>query len=296
MDSIKSKKTRKSKRGGKRIGKGMRGTVYSPPLKCAEGDDDKWSSTNFVSKDINDEFLELEYKNSFLVKELDPGGEWSITAQYACTIRDTQEETNWVPGLKRQLIFKNGGNDLYSLLLKPGQKGDVSKYINGLNDDGHSDITIFEKLDPVGIKNIIRQLHKILPSLDILNTKYIHGDLHFGNIVTDGVPRLIDFSNLESVADRKKKLAKSFSECFHSKTGLGCDLLNARIDALNEDVAKAVDVKMLWFELYILLESKWVQTVFPDKFKTWLKKYRDLGRLVQPRSDYIASILYASLY
>jgi hypothetical protein len=212
-DKGKSKKTRK--RGGRKIGKGMRGTVYTPPLKCAEGDDDKWSSTNFVSKDISDTYLEQEYKNSFLVKELDPDGEWSITAEHACTIRDAQEDTNWMPGdLKRQLIFKNGGKDLYSLLLKPGQSGDVDKYINGLNDAGEDDLTVFMKLDPSGINNLIRQLHRILPKLDILNSKYIHRDLHFGNIVTDGTPRLIDFSSLESVSSKIQKNGQLFDKCF----------------------------------------------------------------------------------
>jgi len=291
----KGKKTRK--RGGRKIGKGMRGTVYSPPLKCAEGDDHKWSSTNFVSKDISDTYLEKEYKNSFLVKELDPDGEWSITAEHACTIRHTQEDTNWVPGgLKHQLIFKNGGKDLYSLLLKPGQSGDVNKYMNGLNDAGQNDPAVFMKLEPSGINNLIRQLHKILPKLDILNSKYIHRDLHFGNIVTDGTPRLIDFSSLESVASKIKTSRQLFDKCFTKNSDASeCLFTKVIIDTFIEDQARADDVKSLWSELYILLDSKWVKSVYPKRFKFWVDKYEDLGRFVQPRSDYINSILYAPI-
>ena len=292
----KKKKTRKS--GGRKIGEGMRGTVYSPPLKCAEGNDEKWSSNQFVSKNIYEENLEQEYKNSFLVKELDPDGQWSIVAEHACTIKDTQEDTNWIPGNSlnegptRQLIFKNGGQDLYSLLLKPGQSGNVNKYINGLNDAGEEDATVFMKLDPSGINNLIRQLHKILPKLDILNSKYIHKDLHFGNIVTDGTPRLIDFSSLESVADNIKSERKLFDKCF-TKNGNAseCLFMKVLIDTFIEDQARAHDVKSLWIELHMLLDSEWVKSVFPKRFSLWLKKYEDLSRFVQPRSDYIVSML-----
>ena len=288
-----NRKTRKI--GGRKLGHGMRGDVYVPPLKCAEGDDAQWGSTDYVSKDINPDFLEQEYKNSFLIKELDPRGTWTISALHACTIKKSQENTNWRPGEKtHQLIFKNGGKDLYSLLLKPGFSGDSNKYINGLDDKGKEDPSVYDRLDMRGVSNVIQHLHRILPKLDILNEKYIHGDLHLGNIVTDGfTPRIIDFSSLRPVSELLKEAEKDYNSCFKlTKPNDKCMIFNIRLPMLIDDAAKSKDVMALWTELYMLLDSKWVKSAFQGKYTEWLQKYEDLYRFVSFRSDYINSMLY----
>lgn len=291
---MRNRKTRKI--GGRKLGRGTRGDVYVPPLKCAEGDDEQWASTGYVSKDIHPDFLEIEYKNSFLIKELDPRGEWSVTALHACTINQTQENTNWRSSEKtHQLIFKNGGKDLYSLLLKPGFSGDSYKYINGLNDEGQKDTSVYERLDMRGVSNVVQHIHRILPKLDILNKKYIHGDLHFGNIVTDGfTPRIIDFSSLRPVSELFKNAEKDYNSCYRLiNTFDNCIFNSNRLHLLIEDEAKSKDVETLWSELHMLLESKWVKLAFHDKYTEWLQKYENLTRFFAFRSDYINSMLYA---
>jgi hypothetical protein len=288
-----NRKTRKI--GGRKLGHGMRGDVYVPPLKCAEGDDTQWASTDYVSKDMYPDFLESEYKNSFLIKALDPRGEWSITALHACTIQKTQENTNWQPGEKtHQLIFKNGGKDLYSLLLKTGFSGDSNKYINGFDDEGYEDTRVYDRLDMGGVRNVVQHIHRILPKLDILNEKYIHGDLHFGNIVTDGfTPRIIDFSSLRPVSELLKEAEKDYNSCYKpTKPYDKCMTFNIRLPLLIDDTAKSKDVMALWAELYLLLDSKWVKSAFKGKYTEWLQKYENLYQFVSFRSDYISSMLY----
>jgi hypothetical protein len=290
---MRNRKTRKI--GGRKLGSGMRGDVYVPPLKCAEGDDKQWASNDYVSKDIHPDFLEIEYRNSFLIKALDLRGEWSVTALHACTINQTQENTNWRSGEKtHQLIFKNGGKDLYSLLLRPGFSGDSNKYINGFDDEGNEDTRVYDRLDIGGVSNVIQHLHRILPKLDILNEKYIHGDLHFGNIVTDGfTPRIIDFSSLRPVSELLKDAEKDYNSCYKLiKPYDKCMTFNIRLPMLIEDTAKSKDVMALWAELYLLLDSKWVKSAFHDKYTEWLQKYENLYRFVSFRSDYISSMLY----
>ena len=165
--------------GGKKLGEGTSGAVYSPPLKCQEGDDDTWANPKYASKTIFEDDLEQEYRNSFLVKQLDPKNNWSLTALHACTIRKSQPNANYKPAVQtRQLIFKNGGKSLADLLVKPGAQGHWSEYIR--------EAAKFKHLEPKALPIVIKQLKKILPGLEQLNTKYVHSDLHVGNVVTDG--------------------------------------------------------------------------------------------------------------
>lgn len=292
---MKNNKTKKKRIfGGKKLGEGQFGTVYSPPLRCLEGDDDIWATPDFVSKTIYEGALEKEYRNSFLVKELDPNNDWSITALHVCTINPTQNNANYNHGEPtHQLIFKNGGQSLSDLLLKPGIKGDTSKYIMGINDSGLKDQTVFQKLNPDSLPILIEQVKKILPGLEILNTKYVHEDLHFGNIVTDGInPRIIDFSSLQSLEKKIAAEQKVYNRCLtiNGKTS-SCVWLNERIRLLIEDDAKSRDTHTLWSQLHTLLDSEWVKQTFPGKYSAWLKKYDDLTRFVNFCPEYALSIM-----
>jgi hypothetical protein len=69
------KRTYKIKRGGKKIGEGVFGQVFRPPLLCKDGSDKKWQTPNYISKTMYKAAAEQELHNSLLVKELDPHGE-----------------------------------------------------------------------------------------------------------------------------------------------------------------------------------------------------------------------------
>jgi len=289
---------RTRKVGGKKLGEGQFGTVYSPPLKCLEGNDDQWETPEYVSKTMFERALENEYRNSFLVKELDPHNDWSVTALHACTINPTQTNANYNHGEStHQLIFKNGGKSLYDLLLKPGQKGDVTQYINGINDSGVSDSvkndkSVFQKLNPDGLSKLIIQVKKILPGLEILNTKYVHGDLHLGNIVTDGTnPRIIDFASLQTLERKIEAEKKYLYNCVTLNPKSECVWLNERLQLLVNDEAKSRDIHSLWQDVHSLLESKWVKQTFPGKYTAWLTKYEDLTRFINLCPEYVLSLM-----
>lgn len=277
------RKTRRT--GGKKLGQGTRGAVYSPPLKCQEGDDDTWATPKYVSKTILDEHLETEYRNSFLVRELDPKNKWSLTAIHACTIRKSQPNVNYKPGLQtRQLIFKNGGKSLADMLVKAGVQHEWYSCIN--------DPAKFIHLEPKALPIVIKQLKKILPGLEQLNAKYVHNDLHFGNIVTDGkTPRIIDFSSMQPVDKKIAEEKKLMSKCIRVKKDAVCSWVPERLQLLVADKAKSSDIQTIWLELYDLLSSPWVTVTFPNKYTEWTTKYNDLSRFINLSPEYFLSIM-----
>lgn len=284
---IGGKKLTKGQFGGKKLGEGQFGAVYSPPLKCQEGDDDTWASPKYASKTIFEDDLEKEYRNSFLVKALDHKNAWSLTAIHACTIHKSQPNANYKPALQnRQLIFQNGGKSLSDLLVKPGVKGHWSEYTK--------DAANFKYLDSKALPQVIKQLKQILPGLEQLNTRYTHNDLHFGNIVTDGkTPRIIDFASLQPIDETMAEERKLMAGCLtikEKKDGT-CAFLPDRLKLLMEDEAKSRDVQTLWSDLYSLLDSNWVKATFPNKYSTWLTKYEHLARFINFCPEYVLSIM-----
>jgi hypothetical protein len=67
--------------------------------------------------------------------------------------------------------------------------------------------------------------------------------------------------------------------------------LQSQLERVAYDSATSDDVKSLWHELYILLESQWVSTVAPETYAPWLTKYANLRTRTHFRSDYILSIM-----
>lgn len=126
--------------------------------------------------------------------------------------------------------------------------------------------------------------------MEQLNAKYVHSDLHLGNIVTDGkIPRIIDFATLQSIDKLAAVEQKSMDKCITvNKTCVG---LPERLRLLAEDEAKSRDVQALWGELYLLLDSAWVKHAFPNKYSNWLTKYEDLGRNMNFCPEYALSIM-----
>lgn len=286
------RRTRRLYKGGSKIGQGAFGTVFSPPLKCGDGTNVKWDSTKYVSKTTSEEFLEREFVNSLLLKKLDPEGEWSVTAEHACKIGPGQNSRNYEPGKSNtyQIIFKNAGVNLYDLLLKPGIKGDAFYYKDGLLEKGGAeDFSVFSNLDPNGLILLIKQLKLLLPKLAILNLTYIHRDLHFGNIISDGnTPKIIDLDSLTTVESLVSEQKKLYHGCLKVKKG--CDWVKQQLEKCIMDEVMSIDIYNIWNELNLLLKSKWVQAVFPGKYDRWLS-INDSIRGTLFRSDYAMSIL-----
>jgi hypothetical protein len=229
---------------------------------------------------MHEDDLEKEYRNSFLVKALDPENAWSITALHACTMMKEQQSDFQT----HQLIFKNGGKSLADLLLKPDVQGHWSHYIGDEAD--------YSNLEPNGVQLVIEQVKKILPGLEQLNTKYLHDDLHFGNIVTDGkTPRLIDFASLRPLEEKIAEEQKLMNRCITVTKVSTCSWLPERLQLLVTDEAKSRDIQALWSDLYELLSSPWVTATFPNKYTEWTAKYKDLTRFINLCPEYVLSIM-----
>lgn len=199
-------KTRR-KVGGKKIGQGVYGSVYSPPLKCTDGSEFDFISDEFVSKTVIKSVAYKEFNNSQMVRILDPDEQWFLTVRHICELAEEQTNTNFrrnkesrkvlrnkkgepLQARTVQLILKNGGQPLISLLEKPGVVYNTKDYTHNVVLDYE-----WSKLPLV-----IKCIKNIIPGLDILNKKYIHNDLHFGNIVYDGsTSHIIDFGFLETI-------------------------------------------------------------------------------------------------
>lgn len=275
------------KRGGRKIGEGVYGQVFRPPLHCKDESIPKWSN-DYVSKTVYKAVSEKELHNSLLVKSLDPRGEWSITAESICEVNKVQTNEDYKSGDERteQIIFRYGGISLDSLLLKVNVKRNPMYLINKINEGGKTDIHAFESLQSEGLAELVRQVKKLLPKLDILNKRYCHGDLHFKNIVTDGeTPRLIDFDSLYPVEVQYAEEKKLLDRCVKIKPD--CGWLTDRLDLTLYDSVRSADVRSLWQGFVTIFESEWIKEVFPRKYDAWLNKYKENCYF---RSDYILSI------
>lgn len=274
------RRTKRSQRGGKRIGQGANGAVFSPALSCKETSlNISKNSRGYVSKVMNREDAEREYNKSMLVRELDPSGKWSITAEKICPVGLTQDNANFTyKSDDYQILYKNGGVSLWKLILKEGSTNYIQNYLNGQTFDGDSDDSVFLKLNTSGLPVLIKAVKSLLPGLNVLNKVYLHGDLHFDNIVYDGtVCRIIDFMTLE-------KLKESM------KSDLGEPGLSDRDKLVIEDEWRSLDVSVIFHTLLSVLKSKWVAQTFPGHFTSWLEQYRIPG-INRFRSDYLVAIL-----
>jgi len=288
---MKGRKTYKTKRGGRKIGEGVFGQVFHPPLLCKDGSDTKWQSLNYISKTIYKAASEQELHNTLLVKELDPHGEWSITAEHICEIANTQTNENYKSDERNeQIVFRFGGVSLDTLLLKPGSSGESQHLMNRINNHGEKDTRTFELLHPEGLSILVEQVKRIIPKLDILNKRYSHGDMHLKNIVTDGAnPKLIDFDSLRSVEELYKEEKELMFNCLKLKPN--CSWLTERLENCVLDSVRSGDIKRLWSSLINIFESEWVKETFRGKYDTWLKSIASMKDKQCFRSDYVLSIL-----
>ena len=256
-------RTRKSK-GGRLIGRGAYGWVFSPPLKCI-GEDKMPDNKIFVSKIFLSEKSALEeYRKGMLIKELDSEGRMFITPESICEYEEIQDNANYAifngkktKGRAFQIIYKNGGLPIENILVRnppyPGRSINFAKAPN------------FELLDATKLGLYIKCLKSLVPILDKLHERFIHADLHVGNILynDDGV-RIIDFGEAIAVDGLKPAQAnKMKKEEFGGLLMIG----------------------------FLCLGSKWVSLNFPNLFDRWLKSVIDCIGGKRTIEDYKATIL-----
>lgn len=296
-------------RGGKKIGRGEYGNVYRPVLKNANHSENRYSE-GYVGKVMKEEDAKIEYANSMKVQALDPEGLWSITAIKMSRLANSQNNANFErseqnrktkknkfiknTGLTNpdplllfypsttQIIYKYGGQSLASLLTKSGA------HVYGGNYDV-SDINT-EKLP-----EFVQACKSIIPGLNVLNKKYIHQDLHLGNILWDGkTARMIDFGEMVSVEERFAAKKSNFignleALGLRKRTGNAAlqlyDVIMDRIDMIIMEDAVKYDAYVIYENLHGVLRMDWVKERFPGKYDDWLK--------LTPfsRCDYIQAIL-----
>lgn len=278
------KRSTRKIRGGKKIGEGSFGKVFAPPLKCSNAS--KTFGEGYVSKIIRAEHVKQEYETSILIRAMDPEGAWSVTAEDICNINEEQENANYVKNSEtEQIIFKHGGINLFDLLLKEGFSGRAEIYANGANDEGQEDPSSFKKLNPERLSTFIFAVKNALPAIEQLNEKYVHGDLHLGNIIFDGrSSKLIDFASIKPVEPMIAKEMSNMEKCINPQ----CHLYSL-IKVIARDFAVIDDIRTVWEGVYKIIRSDWVYATFPGKFNSWVTKYERLftGGL---RSEYALSI------
>jgi hypothetical protein len=285
---------RTRKRGGRKVGHGTEGEVYTPPLRCDGEKNLEWQSPDYVSKVTDSDGVKQEYIASFRVRQLDPLGEWSIHAEQKCEISPKQTDTNYKTAADRreQLIFKNGGSSLLDYLLDNGGRPEhFDFYLQGIDEGGDPDPRAYSYLKYEHLTTVIELIQRLLPKIDILNTTYLHGDLYIGNIVYDGDrPRIIDFGQLSSIDTEVEKALSRWNELGVSALVKGHPHQEYLIERSTRDNASASDMASLYHNLLMILASKWVKTQSGGRYEDWLRKYRD-PRILHFRSDYKVAIM-----
>uniref|UniRef100_A0A6C0DVN1 Aminoglycoside phosphotransferase domain-containing protein n=1 Tax=viral metagenome TaxID=1070528 RepID=A0A6C0DVN1_9ZZZZ len=285
---------RTRKRGGRRLGQGVEGEVYTPPLRCSGVADVEWQSPDYVSKVTDAAGVEQEYKASYLIRQLDPAGDWSIHAEQRCAILPKQANANYRTAADRleQLIFRNGGASLLDYLLdQSGRSEHFQFYIQGITEAGDPDPRAYTYLNYSHLTTVIELVKRLLPKIDLLNSIYLHGDLHLGNIVYDGDrPRIIDFAGLSPIDAEVERANSVWSELGVDALVKGHPQQMNLIDEATRDKAAARDLATLFHNILTILASKWVQAESGGRYDEWVKKYRD-PTILHFRSDFKVAIM-----
>jgi len=179
---------RRTRRGGKRLGRGVSGIVYTPVLQCDDNSYTQFAGPSFVSKAVPGHKVESELANSAAVRALDPVGDYTIVPLHSCKLAGAQTDANFLRNKNdssntyenneerlgqrkiytHQVIYRNGGKSVARWLSEPKHLG-----------------------------KIIRALKVFISHLVEFNKSYMHFDLHLDNLVFDGEKiRMIDFEKM----------------------------------------------------------------------------------------------------
>ena len=203
---VQHRKTRKGKRGrtrqkgGRKVGQGQYGIVYSPPLLCANGSNEPYKSSNYVGKQVHLlNRTKLERQRNLL---LGINGDQQLTVPplHICNLAPVQTNanfagfnyknanaiTNKMEERKQQIIYKFAGKSLYAILDAYAKKDYTSLPPEKQQEE--------KAKDKAEIQKVFRALRDFLPRLQEFNRTFIHADLHPDNLVFDGTQfRMIDF-------------------------------------------------------------------------------------------------------
>lgn len=189
--------------GGRFVGEGSYGCVFSPPPKCNEKKQNKTTSRGLIGKVFrHTDNAHDERKQQDIVHLIDPTGDFTIPLIGECTVsvfKDTDEV------LKCRLISKAGIRDKYAQLVykKGGQDlNDVAKSMANATDLRRKNafVRMFFALRP-----IIAGVGKVH------SAGYVHSDLKLDNMLWDDKTRkltLIDFGLMTKVGDVFNKTNK----------------------------------------------------------------------------------------
>lgn len=188
--------TRKSRKGGKVIGVGTYGCVFSPPLPCYQ---ESRPPSNYVSKlmaedDAVSEFAETQKINAALSKIPNHSYYFAGEGIKMCELGDITEQD--IQG-KECFLSEFSANQV----LKTVKRGNVPPNNVRLIQQPNLGVEFFPYLlsdtkDSKKLSNLIRAMNNLLEKgIVVMNSKGIyHQDLKSNNLlVSEQVPRLIDW-------------------------------------------------------------------------------------------------------
>ncbi len=255
----KTRRIRRRHRGAGKIGEGVSGTVYQPPLPCTDGTEVNTSNESMVGKLVDERDFKRELDASLILKELDPQQIFTIRLANFCRIGSHPNNPNFT----HQLVYPYGGISL-------------AKAAEDL---------------PTNLKPVFKALKEFLPYLIEFNRSYIHNDLHLDNLVIlDGDIRMIDFATMiwrtGVFAQEKKRIEEDFL-----KKGVpihAMEPLREYIQSLAETETNLIDVERLYRNIrkvYIdTPEAR--ETLGKAVVEEWLATYPKVAR--QPMDAILA--------
>lgn len=180
-----------TQRGGARLGRGVSGIVYSPPLLCAN-ENTLYKGKEFASKVVPTSMLESQLQNSAEIHALDPDGLYTIVPLHHCPLAPHQTNTHFKRNINDP---KNTYNNVSSNNTRRGQRKIYTHQIIYRNGGQN----LHRLLDsPKNFPKVFAALKVFMPNLVEFNRHYIHFDLHLENLVFDGKRiRMIDFEKMD---------------------------------------------------------------------------------------------------
>jgi len=200
-----------NKQGGRYVGEGTYGCVFTPPLKCKSGKTIKNAKKPFKNNEAigkvfengDEESIQFEIKTAKFFKQLDPNNEFTVPYYGRCiTDSDVADRSDGIenctiiqenPYNVSQLIYANGGDDLDIVI-----------------DNIHG------KYKDLKFDRFVMLFKPIMKGLLKLNKRgYAHADIKPNNLVyskKDGLVKMIDFGLMKLL----KQLNHNHILKFHS--------------------------------------------------------------------------------
>ncbi len=196
------KHTRKTRRGGKKLGEGKYGFVIDPAIPCVGKD-----TTGYVSKVFNakEEFDKVDRKVIETIKTIPDYEKYFILPEFCDNVGELTDE-NKEDGLTEE-------NKQNGYLMRRGEET-LAERIKELTTESMTGVSYSER--QLG-NFMIHDLKDMFKGLQLLHEKNIlHGDLHTENILVNwvkqgkygelvGLYRFIDFDRAFFVTDKDKK-------------------------------------------------------------------------------------------